>query len=88
MHFTLNKKCNVAFFQKRALYVPLEKLYKYGSLVKGGGIIWVSHAGGGAVAVGTSAGAGPVSLGLLARLVLLLTCRWDEEQITHYQISH
>lgn len=44
--------------------------------------------GGGAVAVGTSAGAGPVSLGLLARLVLLLTCRWDEEQITHYQISH
>ncbi len=38
--------------------------------------------------MGTSAGAGPVSLGLLARLVLLLTCKWDEEQITHYQISH
>lgn len=42
----------------------------------------------GAVVMGTSAGAGPVSFGLLARLVLLLTCKWDEEQITHYQISH
>lgn len=48
----------------------------------------MSCKGVGVVVVGTSAGAGPVSLGLLARLVLLLTCKWDEEQITHYQISH
>lgn len=38
--------------------------------------------------MGTSAGAGPVSLGLLAMLVLLLTCKWDEEQITNYKISN